>query len=312
MHFIISHILKKFNPGLKNSRFCGILFHNFLQGIVQMGGIHYSSYTFQPVAYIRTAARYRYEEPRQSVFSPTPAQVEFLPQYQDALSDLDGVERIWIIAVFHLNVNPDRTANWNPKVRPPISPDNKKYGVYSTRSPHRPNPVSLSCVEVEKIEKNIIHLHACDLLDGTPVLDIKPYIPEVDAFPQSSAGWRDRLSPDEKWNIAFLPEIQAQADFLKENGAPDMISFCRIQLAYNPLDHSRKRLEDRGGGLYAIGCRTWRILFRADQDKKHITVQEIRSNYETAELLPGTQDQYGDKDLHRAFLSLWKHGGRTI
>ncbi len=267
------------------------------------GNIHYTSYSFHPVGYIRTAARYRYEEPRQSVFSPTPAKLEILPEYLEALSDLEGFERIWLIAVFHLNVNPDRTANWNPKVRPPVSPDNRKYGVYSTRSPHRPNPISLSCVEVEKIEKNIIHLRACDLLDGTPVLDIKPYIPEVDAFPQSAAGWRDRLSPGEKWQIEILPQMQAQSDFLKEHGAPDMVSFCQIQLTYNPLDNSRKRLEVRENGVYAIGCRTWRILFLADETKKTVTVLEIRSNYKPEDLIPGAPDQYGDKDIHRAFLA---------
>ena len=135
-----------------------------------MAKIHYDSYSFQPIAFVRTAARYRYEEPRQSVFSPTPAQLEFTadPRFRDALADLDGFDRLWVVAVFHLNVNPDRTANWNPKVRPPVTPDDKKYGVFSTRSPHRPNPIALSCVEVEKIDaaKGIIHLRACDLLDG--------------------------------------------------------------------------------------------------------------------------------------------------
>ena len=95
-----------------------------------MAKIHYDSYSFQPIAFVRTAARYRYEEPRQSVFSPTPAQLEFTtdPRFRDALADLDGFDRLWVVAVFHLNVNPDRTANWNPKVRPPVTPDDKKYG----------------------------------------------------------------------------------------------------------------------------------------------------------------------------------------
>ncbi len=270
------------------------------------GNIHYTSYSFQPVAYVRTAARYRYEEPRQSVFSPTPAVLEFLPQYQEALSDLEGFQRLWVIAVFHLNVNPDRTANWNPKVRPPVSPDNRKYGVYSTRSPHRPNPLSLSCVEIERIEKNLIYLRACDMLDGTPVLDVKPYIPEADAFPQSAAGWRDRIAQKEKWNVEFLPQAQEQAEFLRENGAPDMVSFCRIQLAYDPLDSSRKRLEDRGGGVYAIGCRTWRILFTVNEAAHLVTVRKIESNYRPEELLPGAPDQYGDKAIHRAFQEMEK------
>lgn len=270
------------------------------------GNIHYSSFSFQPVAYIRTAARYRYEEPRQSVFSPTPARLEFVPdsRFADALSDLEGFERIWLVAVFHLNVNPDRSANWNAKVRPPVTPEDRKYGVFSTRSPHRPNPIALSCVEIDRIEGTVIHLRACDLLDGTPVLDVKPYIPEVDAFPDSAAGWRDQLKM-ESWTIDFEPSFLAAADFLKQNGAPDLVSFCRIQLSVNPLDHTRKRLEELGGGRYAIGCRTWQILFQPDQNSRSLRVLSVRSHYQREELLPDAADPYGDKDLHRAFLAVF-------
>lgn len=270
-----------------------------------MAKIHYDSYSFQPIAFVRTAARYRYEEPRQSVFSPTPAQLEFTaePRFRDALADLDGFDRLWVVAVFHLNVNPDRTANWNPKVRPPVTPDDKKYGVFSTRSPHRPNPIALSCVEVEKIDaaKGIIHLRACDLLDGTPVLDIKPYIPEVDAFPQSAAGWRDRLKT-EQWTLEFLPDALKKMDFLKENGAPDMAAFCNIQLSINPLDRTRKRLQHRSGNTYTVGCRTWKIVFSADEAARKITVENVESNYNDADLLPDAADPYEDKALHRTFL----------
>ena len=268
------------------------------------GGIHYDSFSFQPLAYIRTAARYRYEEPRQSVFSPTPARLEFVSdaRFRDALADLEGFERIWIIAVFHLNVNPDRTANWNPKVRPPVTPEDRKYGVFSTRSPHRPNPIALSCTEIDHMEGTVIHLKSCDLLDGTPVLDIKPYIPEADSFPESAAGWRDQLRED-VWTIDYAPAFLAQAEFLREFGAPDMLAFCRIQLSINPLDKTRKRLEQLENGMYAIGCRTWRIHFTADPEKKRLAVHGIVSHYSPDELLPGAEDKYGDKDIHRAFLA---------
>ena len=253
------------------------------------GGIHYDSFSFQPLAYIRTAARYRYEEPRQSVFSPTPARLEFVSdaRFRDALADLEGFERIWIIAVFHLNVNPDRTANWNPKVRPPVTPEDRKYGVFSTRSPHRPNPIALSCTEIDHMEGTVIHLKSCDLLDGTPVLDIKPYIPEADSFPESAAGWRDQLRED-VWTIDY---------------APAFLAFCRIQLSINPLDKTRKRLEPLENGMYAIGCRTWRIHFSVDPEKKRLAVHGIVSHYSPDELLPGAEDKYGDKDIHRAFLA---------
>jgi len=275
-----------------------------------MAKIDYESYTFRPIAVVRTPARYRYEEPRQSTFAATPARIEFIddPRMKDALADLEGFERLWLVAVFHLNVNPDRTANWNPKVRPPVTPDGRKYGVFSTRSPHRPNPIALSCVEVDHIEGTVIHLKACDLLDGTPVLDVKPYIPAVDAFPGSAAGWRDCVEA-ESWRIAFDPAAMARIVFLRDNGAPDLESFCHIQLGLNPLDAGRKRLEVQNDGSYAIGCRTWRVIFEADESNKCITVRDVVSHYPAAELLPGSEDKYGDKDLHRAFLAVFPGEG---
>ncbi len=273
---------------------------------VLMAEINYSSYSFQPIAFVRTSARYRYEEPRQPVFSPTPAQIEFLPdaKFRDALSDLEGFQRIWVIAVFHLNLNPDRTSNWNPKVRPPVTPDNRKYGVFSTRSPHRPNPIAISCVEVDKIEGSVIYLKTCDLLDGTPVLDVKPYIPEVDAFPNVRAGWRDQLR-NEYWDIVFEEKMIAKADFLQKNGAPDMLSFCRIQLKLSPIDKTRKRITEYGGDLYSIGCRTWRILFTVQAQTKQVTVKDVFSNYLPEELVEGTDDPYNDKELHRRFIAMF-------
>ena len=152
------------------------------------------------------------------------------------------------------------------------------------------------------MEGTVIHLKSCDLLDGTPVLDIKPYIPEADSFPESAAGWRDQLRED-VWTIDYAPAFLAQAEFLREFGAPDMLAFCRIQLSINPLDKTRKRLEQLENGMYAIGCRTWRIHFTADPEKKRLAVRGIVSHYQPEELLPGAEDKYGDKDIHRAFLA---------
>lgn len=254
------------------------------------------NFTFEAVALVHNPARYRFEEPRQPVFAETSATVEFFPgqNYEIALADLRGFDRVWLIFVFHLNLG----FQWHPKVRPPVSPDGKRYGVFATRSPHRPNPVGLSCVEVESIESRFLHLRTCDLLDGTPVLDVKPYIPEIDAFPLSAAGWRDSVRM-ERWSVVFTPEMLADAEFLKHAGAPDLVSFCRIQLEYFPLDSSRKRLEIRADGSRAIGCRTWRAVFETDEKKKTILVRGIESAYASGEIEPGAPDPYGDKDIHR-------------
>ena len=102
-----------------------------------------------------------------------------------ALRDLDGFDRIWVISYLHLN------PNWGPLVRPPRG--KKKRGVLSTRSPHHPNPIGLSVVQLTHIEGLRLHVLGLDLIDGTPILDIKPYVPYCDAFPDSTAGWVDEL-----------------------------------------------------------------------------------------------------------------------
>jgi hypothetical protein len=179
----------------------------------------------------------------------------------------------------------------------------RKYSLFATRSPYRPNPIGLSCVKLEGIEnkRNLI-ISGHDLLDGTPVLDIKPYIPQADAFPESSAGWRDELVLPH-WELEYALLFCRQAEFLIALGAPDMFNFCQIQLEHMPLDGSRRRLTVIAPNEYELGCRTWRIGFRIFPEKYRIEVRYVRSNYSVDELLPDSVDKYGDKALHRAFLA---------
>jgi tRNA-Thr(GGU) m(6)t(6)A37 methyltransferase TsaA len=104
---------------------------------------------------------------------------------EKVFQDLYGFERIWLIFAFHLS------EGWKSSVKPPRG--GPKRGVLATRSPHRPNSIGLSAVELIRIEGRTLHLRGVDLLDGTPVLDIKPYVPYADAFPAARAGWIDEL-----------------------------------------------------------------------------------------------------------------------
>lgn len=104
---------------------------------------------------------------------------------EQTLQDLRGFERIWLIFAFH------RSEGWKSTVKPPRG--GPKRGVLATRSPHRPNAIGLSAVELLKVEGRTLQLRGVDLLDGTPVLDIKPYVPYADAFPKARAGWIDEL-----------------------------------------------------------------------------------------------------------------------
>jgi tRNA (adenine37-N6)-methyltransferase len=161
-------------------------------------------YTFRPLGFIASPYTRRIDAPHQaSVVEGTQnrerveARLELLETLPlEALRYLEGFERIWLIYVFHLS------GGWGPLVRPPRRSLVKR-GVLATRSPDRPNPIGLSAVELVKVERRTLFLRGIDLLDGTPVLDVKPYVPYADAFPQAKAGWIDEV--DAETGIGWAP-----------------------------------------------------------------------------------------------------------
>ncbi len=263
-----------------------------------------STYSFEPIGLLRTNLHWRYEAPRQAEFSQSDARIELKPGrgFEQALEDLDGFERIWIVFIFHLN------QTWRPKVAPPFAPEKRRYGVFSTRSPHRPNPIGLSCVELAGIDGLTVRLRHCDILDRTPILDIKPYIPAADAFPNAKAGWRDAVRP-RAWELDFAPEFLARAAWIERETGLDLVNFCRVQLRHDPFDASRKRVKPTDSGEWDIHCRTWVVRFRmiSEQDST-LRILSVRTNYAPQDLAPDAQDSYGDKDAHRKFLLLFGSG----
>ena len=257
-------------------------------------------FLFHPIGRIRSLNHAPAEAPRQAVYGARNAFLAWLDprKLAPAAEDLQGMERVWLIFVFDRNLD----HHWKPKVRPPLSPDGKRRGVLATRSPHRPNPIGLSAVELLSVTPEGLQLGSCDLLDGTPVLDVKPYIPAADAFPDSRAGWRDAVRED-PYSVVFAPEALAQTAFLRDHGGPDLENFCRVQLSVAPGDRRRKRLTapDADDGLWSIACRTWRLRFRRDDAGRVITVMRVCSGYAPEELLPEADDPFQDKPLHRAF-----------
>ena len=151
-----------------------------------------------PIGIIHSPYKERHGTPRQSElqnppldYQPVMAEVHLFSERipNIALKDLDGFERIWIVSWLHLNTH------WNPTVRPPRG-DNIRRGTLATRAPHRPNPIGLSCVRLHRVMDHRIIVEGIDLLDQTPVLDIKPYVPYCDAFPTASAGYVDQLNSE--------------------------------------------------------------------------------------------------------------------
>lgn len=147
----------------------------------------------EPIGYIKTCYGEKFGVPRQpGLVDQAWGQLVFEPKYRtpDAVRGLEGFSHLWVVFVFHKNSDKD----WKPTVRPPRLGGNKKIGVFASRSPFRPNPIGLSCLKIERIDCNdplgpIIHLRGVDLVDGTPIIDIKPYIPYADALPDAIGGF---------------------------------------------------------------------------------------------------------------------------
>jgi len=146
------------------------------------------NFTFPAIGIIHSCFKEKFGIPRQPGLAPlATAQLELLPPYndRDALDGLETCSHIWVQFVFHAN----KRDEWKPKVKPPRLGGNKSLGVFATRSPTRPAPIGLSVVKLEGISeldgKLLLNLSGVDLLDGTPVLDIKPYVPYVDLVPEA-------------------------------------------------------------------------------------------------------------------------------
>lgn len=149
-------------------------------------------FALSPIGWVRSPYQRRFGTPHQATqTTPEPeveAVLELDPQRitEAALTDLAGIERIWVLSWL------DRSGTWSPQVRPPRGARVKR-GVFATRSPDRPNPIGLSAVKLVAVEGLNLRVLGVDLLDGTPILDVKPYVVYADAFPESRGGWIDEL-----------------------------------------------------------------------------------------------------------------------
>ncbi len=161
----------------------------------------------KPIAHIRTDYKGKFGIPRQSgLVSSLTAQIVFLPEYRnpDALRGLEQYSHLWLIWEF----SEVKRGGWTPTVRPPRLGGNTRMGVFATRSPFRPNPLGLSVVKLEGIENTqdgaVINVSGADLLDGTPIYDIKPYLQYVDSIPDASNGFA--LASSEGTLSVVIPE----------------------------------------------------------------------------------------------------------
>ena len=217
-----------------------------------------------PIARFHSPFPEKFGIPRQSgLAAGVHGRIVLEPAFRDpsALRGLDGFSHLWLIWEFSGN----KTRNWQPTVRPPRLGGNTRLGVFATRSPFRPNPLGLSCVRLDRIEWDtpdgpVIHVLGADLMDGTPIYDIKPYIRYADSHPDARSGFTDEVAW-EPLDILF-PE---QTPF-----EPEELDILRDILAQDP----RPPFHDDPEKTYGMAFAGYDVRFRVNGQV--LTVLEFR------------------------------------
>ena len=206
------------------------------------------SVTIRPIAKMRSDFPSKFGIPRQSgLVQELQSTIVFEPEFRnpDTLRGLEGYSHLWLIWQFSEAVRTD----WSPTVRPPRLGGNTRMGVFATRSPFRPNNLGLSCVRLIGIEQTpnqgtVVHVAGADLMDGTPIFDIKPYVPYSDCHPEASGGFTDTAG-EFLLQVDFPPALLAK---LPENKREATIGV----LSHDPRP-SYQRDPDRVYGLPFAG-----------------------------------------------------------
>ena len=215
------------------------------------------------IARIYTEFDEKFGIPRQSgVVDKTVGRIVFEPEYRnpDALRGIDGYSHLWLIWQFSEAMRED----WSPTVRPPRLGGNKRVGVFATRSPYRPNPIGLSSVRLVGIEETsgegtVLIVSGADLLDGTPIYDIKPYLAYVDSHPNAKDGFAENVR-DYALKVDFCKELLSKVDISKQKS-----------LIYILEQDPRPSYQNDPNREYGMRFADYEIFFKVDGDRLTVT-----------------------------------------
>lgn len=217
------------------------------------------------IAHIHTAFAEKFGVPRQSGLIPElQGKIVFEPEFRsaDAVRGIEGYSHLWLIWQFSKAVRED----WSPTVRPPRLGGNERVGVFATRSPFRPNAIGLSSVKLVGVEKTadkgtVLIVSGADLMDGTPIFDIKPYIPYADAHPEALGGFTDTAGE-------FLLKVEFPEDLLA------LLPMTKHTAAVGVLSHDpRPSYQRKPGRVYGLPFAGFDIRFTVDGER--LTVTEV-------------------------------------
>lgn len=204
------------------------------------------------IAHIETPFKEKFGVPRQAGLVDYEARVVFEPEYRvaEAVRGLDEFDYVWLIWGFHLAEREE----WSPTVRPPRLGGNKRVGVFATRSPFRPNPIGLSSVRLLRIESGpVLVVSGADLVNGTPIYDIKPYLPYADSHPEARGGFAQQAPTalevvDDHGLLLQLPEEEREA--------------LLNSLALDPRPHYQNDAQR----VYVMPFDKWEVRFRVSDN----------------------------------------------
>jgi tRNA-Thr(GGU) m(6)t(6)A37 methyltransferase TsaA len=221
----------------------------------------------KPVADYHGPLTTKFGIPRQSGLIDLPGEIVFRPAFRspDAVRGLEGFDRIWLIWEFSDNLD---AKTFQATVRPPRLGGNTALGVFATRSPFRPNRLGLSCVELVRIDPEgpVLHVKGADLMDGTPIYDIKPYVPYADAFPEARGGFTDTAA----WEPLQVDFSPAALEVLAAQPDPDVL---RTRLEQVLAQDPRPRFHHDPDRLYGMPFGPFDIRFQVKG--KVLSVVEI-------------------------------------
>lgn len=220
----------------------------------------------RPIGVVRSCFTGGFGIPRQPRLVPAAeARVVLLPEFarEEAFKGLEGFSHVWLVFLFHASAE----NGWRPTVRPPRLGGRRKVGVFASRSPHRPNPIGISAVERIALERNgpqlALRVRGVDLLDGTPVLDIKPYVPYADAIPDARGGFAPE-APAEEWQVEYAPDALHDLLAADPDGRRRLQTLIEQILRQDPRPGYMDRYPERdtfGMRLYELNIR-WRVAGR--------------------------------------------------
>lgn len=219
--------------------------------------------TISPIGYIKTNFSQKFGIPRQSGLINNHSVIQLIPPFneREAVKGLEGFSHLWIVWDF----SEAKTGEFSPTVRPPRLGGEKHMGVFATRSPFRPNGLGLSCVKLDKVEFGeggtiLIHILGADLLDGTPVYDIKPYLAYADSYPDATLGWTSDTCEH---------RLAVNTDAITGSVSSDMLSIITELIAQDPRSHKISPKDK----LYHLAFGDYDVSFTVEDNTA--TIHEI-------------------------------------